>query len=86
MAGQSSNVRYRSACLIAMWSMISENTVDCCSLFAVLCFAALRRRVENWLAGPDGLAGGAVGWPAQAEAMEAGKYRRAREKSMKLRS
>ena len=65
-----------------MWSMISENTVDCCSLFAVLCFVALRRRVENWLAGP----GGAVRWLAHVEAMEAGMYRSVREKSTKLRS
>lgn len=46
----------------------------------MLCFVALRRRVENWLAGPGGLSGGAVRWLAQAEAMEAGKYRSAREK------
>ena len=69
-----------------MWSMISENTVDCCSLFAVLCFVALRRRVENWLAGPGGLAGGAVGWRAQVGAMEDEKYRSAREEGTKLRS
>ena len=68
-----------------MWSMISENNVDCCSLFAVLCFVALRRRVENWLAGPGGLPGGAVRWLAQVEAMKAGQYRRARGKSTKLR-